>query len=288
MKNLADRLENLGVERRFALDIGSVVLRIRPRGLLHVSTHLKQDLGVLLRSYGLRIEASRELYRRHDSTSREGVLSEYSSDDLVAEKWSEVWYANPAAAVVGQTALFINPGKFLGYPKCCRRAMTGKDALARLYRRYLFEEADRYWELNRLAALFHDAILMPDFFPCSMGCASAQRYVVPFHQVASQVFSESELAEARNAMLAPMTIIAGEVVQWRHWRCVGDLLCVKSDGARKEALSRVSSFLPSRDESSAHLVSFKHLLAAGHEAVPCILRIEAEGYEMTEIPLILV
>ena len=59
MKKLAELLENLGVERRFALDIGSVIYSVRPRGLIHVSADLQYGLEHLLNSFGLRIEASR-------------------------------------------------------------------------------------------------------------------------------------------------------------------------------------------------------------------------------------
>lgn len=138
-----------------------------------------------------------------------------------------------------------------------------------------------------MAALFHDAILMPDFFPCSMACASAQSYVVPFHQVASQVFPRVNLLMrgmrcSHLSLLSPPKLFSGGTGG------ALEIACASSRMAPEKRPYRVSSFLPSRDESSAHLVSFKHLLVAGHEAVPCILRIEAEGYEMTEIPLKLV
>lgn len=285
MKYLADKLEKIGVERRFALDIGSVVLRVRPRGLLHVPAQLTADLGLLLKAHGLHIEASRELYRRQDSTSREGVLGEYLSEYKFAEKWCEIWYASPGVPVVDRADLFSNPGKFLGYPRCCRRAMVGNDALAHVYQRYLFEDKNRHWELNRLATLFHDIILMPDFFPCSMACASAHSYVVTFHQVACQIFSQSEIEDARNAMLAPITIIGEEVVQWRQWQYVGHRLCVKLDGAKKETLSRISSILPIQDKKSAQLISFKEVFKAGHDLLPQMLRVEANGQEIVEIPL---
>jgi hypothetical protein len=287
MKKLAELLGNLGVERRFALDIGSVIYGVRPRGLLHVSADLQYGLEHLLNSLGLRIEASRELCREHDSTSREGILNDYSSDPA-AEKWCEVWYSNADAAPVDQATLFSNPGKFLGYPECCRRSLEGKDALARLYRRYLFEDSDRHWEINRLAALFHDAILMPDFFPCSMSCASARSYVIPFHDVALRVLSKREIEEAKKAMCAPITIIAGEIVQWRDWNSDNGRLRVKVGSAKKEAISRVSPYLPSSEPSTALLVGFKHLLDLEKKALPRVLSIEVDGRDMMELSLKLV
>jgi hypothetical protein len=287
MKKLGDLLENLGIERRFALDIGSVIYGVRQRGLLHVSSDLQYGLEHMLNSLGLRIEASRELFRKHDSTSREGILNEHSCDPL-AEKWCEIWYSNSDATPVDQANLFSNPGRFLGYPECCRRSLEGKDALAHLYRRYLFEDSDRHWEINRLCALFHDAIMMPDFFPCSMSCASARKYVIPFHDVAHRVLSKREIDEAKKAMCAPITIIAGEIVLWRDWKCHNGRLQVKACSAKKEDVSRVSSYLPTSEPSTALLVGFKHLLDLGEKALPRVLSIEVDGREKMDLSIKLV
>jgi hypothetical protein len=258
MMDLAAQLESLGIERRFALDIGSTIAGVRPRGLLHVSAHQHHGLELLLNSSGLRIDGYRELYRRHDSTSREGVLNEHSLDDPAAEKWCEIWYANQDAIPIDQAILFSDPGKFLGYPECCRSAMNGEDALARLYRRYLFEDSDRHWQLNRLAALFHDTLLMPDFFPCSLSCLLARQYVCSFQSVAATVFSPNEMKRTRAVMRAPITIVAGEAIQWRDWKYENGRLRVKIASARKENLARVASYLPKSDPSTVLLVGFKH------------------------------
>jgi hypothetical protein len=288
MKNLATQIQSAGVERRFALDIGSVIAAIRPRGLLHVSADLKHGLERLLKTYGLRIEAFRELYRQCDSASREGVLSECYRDDQGTEKWCEIWYANPEATTVDQEVLFSNPGKFLGYPECCRRAMNGEHALARLYKRYLFEDSDRHWELNRLAALFHNGILMPDFFPCSMSCELARKYVVAFHDVAAEVFSETELEKTVAAMRAPITIIKGDAVQWGEWSLNRERLCVKANGGKKESLAKVSSHLPINSAPSPLLVAFTHLMEGDDKRPPSTLAISAEKGETIELPLKLI
>ena len=284
MKKLAELLEDLCVERRFALDIGSVIYGLRPRGLLHVSADLQSGLEHLLKSLGLCIEASRVVYRGHDSTSREGILNECSCDPT-AEKWCEVWYSTADAAPIDQATLFSNPGKFLNYPECCRKSLEGKDALARLYRCYLFEDSDRHWEINRLGAIFHDVILMPDFFPCSLSCLSARKYVIPFHDLALNVLSQREIEQAKKAMCDPITIIAGDVVQWRDWENDNGRLRVKAGTAKKEALSRVSPYLPSSAPSTALLVGFKHLSCGGETALPRVLSIEVDGRELMELPI---
>lgn len=284
MKYLAKQLEDLGIERRFALDIGSVIAGVRPRGLLHVSGGQQHGLERLLSSSGLRVEASRKLYRGHDSTSREGILNERCFEPT-DEIWCEVWYSNPESAPIGYAELFGNPGKFLGYPECCRRSLEGKDALARLYQRYLFEDSDRYWELNRLAALFHNAILMPDFFPCSMTCASARSYIIPFHELAFDLLSKREIEEAKNAMRAPVTIIAGEIIQWLDWECDNERLRVKASSAQKESISRVSSNLQSGDSSTALLVWFKHILDLREKALPRVLSIDLNEHYTIALPL---
>lgn len=284
MKFLAKQLDDLGIERRFALDIGSVIAGVRPRGLLHVSGVQQQGLERLLILSGLRVEASRKLYRGYDTTSREGILNERSFE-ATDETWCEVWYSSPKSMPIGHAELFGNPGKFLGYPQCCRRSLEGKDALSSLYQRYLFEDSDRHWEINRLAALFHNTILMPDFFPCSLTCASARNYIIPFHELAVDVFSKREFEEAKNAMRAPVTLIAGEIIQWLNWECNGEHLLVKASRAKKESISKVSSNLPRGDSSVALLVWFKHILVKEEKVLPRFMSIELNENDTISLPL---
>jgi hypothetical protein len=284
MKDLPDKLNKLGVERRFALDIGSVIAGVRPRGLMHIPIDQKQGLQQILDQYGLRLEAERTLYRLNDSKSREGVLLDCSINES-AEKWSEIWYSNSKSEVVDQYELFNNPGLFLGYPECCRNSMKCENALAKLFYKYIFTDKICHWELNRLATVFHNNILMPDFFPCSISCESARTYVLPFHRIAEKIHSQFELDEAIRAMKAPITLIDKYIVQWSDWMIDEKFLRVRTSGSKKEFLSKISSCLQTCSLSNAQLVPFKHLFDSVENEFPCILSIEINEQNAIELPL---
>lgn len=280
MKNLAAQLQSLGIERRFALDIGSVIAGVRPRGLIHASTGQQHKLEGLLDSFGLRIEAFRELYRRHDARSREGILTEHALNDPTAEKWCEIWYANSDATHINQVDLFGNPGKFLGYPDCCRRVMSDEGALARLYRRYLFEDSDRYWELNRLAALFHDAFLMPDFFPCSLSCVRAAEFARGIQSIAKSFLSPNDVKQAISVMQAPMTILGDFLYSWPVWSFSRSQLNVSAGSARKERLSNIAVSLSGGRPEQAVLIGFQHLrLHADHNKLTELVILDEHRHE---------
>ena len=106
--------------------------------------------------------------------------------------------------------------------------------------------------------------------------------------MALRVLSKREIDEAKKAMCAPITIIEGEIVQWRDWECDNGRLRVKAGSAKKESISRVSPYLPSSEPSTALLVGFKHLLDLQETALPRVLSIEVDGRDMMELSLKLV
>jgi hypothetical protein len=263
MKDLPNKLIKLGVERRFALDIGSVIAGVRPRGLIHLPIGQKQGLQQILNQYSLRFEAERTLYRLNDSTSREGVLLD-SSNNESAEEWCEIWYSDPKVETVDQYELFKNPGKFLGYPQCCRDSMECENALAKLFFKYIFTDKKRYWELNRLATLFHNTILMPDFFPCSLSCDAARDFVLSFQQVCYDIFSNQEVGLAIQSMQTPISVIENNIVFWTQWEEINDGLHVIIDEAKKENLNNISSLCVNSHLQKASLIGFQHLACVGN------------------------
>ena len=284
MKNLAARLSAVGFERRFALDIGSVIGAIRPRGLMHLPVTQKDDLLRILRENGLRVEAERSLFRRADLASREGLLLE-SDRGEGSSAWCEVWYSRPDVPAADPVALFRDTGRFLGYPPCCRKALEGGGSLARLFQKYIFSDRNRYWEVNRLATIFHDVILMPDFFPCSLSCTAARDFVLPFHELAQELLDPADFDSTVGAMRAPLTLISGEIVQWREWRLDGESLIVSAASAKKEKLSKVASFPGSSGKPAAQLLSFRGALQSAPGSSPTKIVITVMSGEAVELPL---
>jgi hypothetical protein len=268
----------MGLDGRFALDIGSVVHGIRPRGLMHVGGHLVMDLERLLGELGLTVIASRRLRGMKDAVSREGVLSD-SAETKEASDWGEVWFASEKSARVEPSELFKNPGQYLGYPECCCRALQNDQPLASLYCSYMQSTPSRHWKLNRLAALFHEVILMPDFFPCSLGCQAALRFVEPFTELANAILAEDDLRSAKAAMRAPVTLIGNEIVFWPAWRLLDGKLYLHSGHAKKEHIAAVSSKLQPVAPDQCVLIMFEHLLAEGWGEGEEIVVLDAQDRE---------
>lgn len=278
MKDLRNQLLVLGLDTRFALDIGSVVSGIRPRGLMHVPSHQVAGTERLLGSLGLKLIASRPLFGRKDPSSREGVLTDQTTGNNAAA-WAEIWFASRQSAAIDASELFENPGRHLGYPDCCCLAMQKEDPLASLYFAYLQSGATRHWKLNRLAALFHPTILMPDFFPCSLACRAALEFVEPFTDLADGILPEHEVQEAKAAMRAPITLISEEIIHWPAWRLESGSLYLQSSRAKKEHISAVSTKLEALEPGQCALVMFDHLLQEGWGHGDGFVHVESLGRE---------
>ena len=263
MKDLPDKLKSIGVERRFALDIGSVIAGIRPRGLLHIPAEKKNGLEQILMQFGLNIEAHRTLYRQNDSTSREGILLD-SCDEDSATVWCEIWYSNPTATRVNSEKLFLNTGEFLGYPTCCRASMETENALDKLFYKYIFKDKNRFWELNRLATIFHHTILMPDFFPCSLSCDAGRDFVRPFQKMSYDIFQQEEVDLAIESMKSALIIIENSIVCWSKWNAKSDGIHVAIADAKKESLNNVSSLCPNNSLKPPAILGFTHFDCINH------------------------
>jgi len=260
--NLAAELEAAGIEKRFAIDIGSVLAGARPKGLMHLPIEKVAPLEKLLCDLEMKKLAGRKLFRSFDPSSREGVLSESRSHGTVA--WYEIWFCrNDAQEPVSADELFRQTGEHLGYPKCCQSAMQTDNCLAALYHQYIHNDRNRFWELNRLAALFHPTILMPDFFPCSLACKNALNFVEKIQSAANVFLDPRELVAAQEAMKAPITIIGDSIVSWQSWTVSKGRMEVLASSARKENLADIANTLVPSEPSKAVLLSFGHLTETG-------------------------
>lgn len=281
--HLAAQLVKAGIEKRFAIDIGSVVAGVRPVGLLHCEYEKVQGVESILHEFQLRMLAGRKLFRSQDGDSRESVLSTAPSNN--SDEWYEIWYGKKLPHNVCPEQLFSETGLFLGYPECCRNAMRGDGCLAALYRRYIQEDRQRNWRINRLAALFHPTILMPDFFPCSLSCSEAVSFASAIQSASSGFLSQKDIILATQAMKAPLTVIGDTIVSWPRWSISGGRLEVCVGNSLREDLRNVANSLSGINGDQAILLSFDHLVGAGSCKQLCELRIQGNNGELTDLPL---
>ena len=260
LQSLPARLVAIGIDRRFALDIASVVSGTRPRALLHLPDAAKSELNRILGGLGLFKIATRTLYRRGDTSSRESVLFESSPNDGgTCENWVEVWFQRVGTEVPPASWLIGNPGEALSYPTCCVDAFTRRRSLSDSYFRYLTDPVPGAWEVNRLATIFSDGLLMPDFFPCSLACDSAKKFAIGFDGVAKSVFSGALISEWRRMQRAVYTIICADLVCWPNWSVNAGRLRLDADHALKVPLAEVAQGLPPTGGEVARLVPFAHI-----------------------------
>lgn len=280
---LAAQLARAGIERRFAIDIGSVVAGVRPMGLLHCEYEKVQGVESVLHEFQLTKLAGRRLFRSQDRLSRESVLSVTPNSN--SDDWYEIWYGQKLPQGVSPEQLFSETGLFLGYPQCCRDAMNSDGCLATLYRRYLQEDRKRNWRINRLAALFHPTILMPDFFPCSLSCREAVSFASAIQSASGGFLGQEDVSSATQAMKAPLTVIGDAIFSWPAWSISDGRLEVRADSSLKESLKNVANALSGTDGNYAILLSFEHLDGAASCKQLSELRILRTNGEVTDLPL---
>lgn len=255
-------LERSGIERRFAIDIASVALGVRPRALLHVPSASSERIVVSLQQLGLVCVARRNLVRHQDPCSREGLLSSCAEGVRDAsEQWTELWFQCRGVPVPSTEELFDRTGSALGYPACCVSRFASVRSLDELYVSYLLEDKPGYWEINRLAAVFCSGFLMPDFFPCSLSCRVARDFVTSFHDVASALFAESQCATWRRAMQAVYFVLDGQLVFAPDWRCTANTLVVDSASASRAPLASIGREVGRLSVHGFRVLPFTHQVA---------------------------
>jgi len=271
-------VRSVGMDERFAIDIGSVRAGHRTLGLLHVEAAAAAQVRDGLRILGLAVVATRFLTRENDPSSRESLLklpSEVKHDGAFApHEWAEIWFGREGIAVPGADALFGDPGRFLGYPSCCVSAFGRIAGLSAHYRRYLFDARPRHWELNRLTALFGRSLLMPDFFPCELSCDAALRFCRSLLGVAEEVLGPACLSDWMCVAQQPIVVIGGSVCTFSRWRLTGDSLQVSAGSGAKVPLDAVSAGLLGHMPDRPWLVPFNHLAEPTTGSLPTKLALQ--------------
>ena len=186
---LKQSLSDCGINPRFSIDIASVAERIRDFGLIHIESHQKEQMMQILNNCNCKIIKNRNLKFTKDSESREGMLYDIKNGEKPTH--CEIWYCSVNKEIDPNFNPFLNPGEFLGYPKCCVSKYESTSGMGLFYKEYLFSDnKSRYNEINRLCTLFFPNLLMPDFFPCSLSCEEAREFSLKIQSIIKELFSK--------------------------------------------------------------------------------------------------
>lgn len=260
MKSFIKTLESLGLHRRFAVDVISVIRGVRRTGLLHVPVVAESDLCYSLKGIGLKVIARRGLTRSDDPNSREAVLKDCRESEEA--NFAEVWYAQCDNNLPLPSDLFANPGRYLGYPSCCVAEWERLQSQRDFYSRYLFETSSGLWEVNRLSAVFEGGLVFPDFYPCSLECQAARSFVAPILEAVRDTLDRDWVDQTIKWMRAPVVIHGGELYGFPNWSLSGVDLELHTHDAVRLPLSKLGRFNRPKDDPT-RLVPFRYFAGAG-------------------------
>ena len=263
IRHLPTKLATIGIEKRFALDVGSVVSGLRARGLLHVPCEQVENLRQLISACGLVIEAERELQRVKDPETREGILVERQRRASCSDQWwNEIWFRSATSAAIPADVLWRETGSILGYPNCCTRFMEGQRSLSQHYNRYCFDPGGgRHWIINRLSSLFSQNLIMLELFPCSLSCDHARDFAKPFVNLARDIFQADIFEAARKCAMRPYVRLRDHLVAFDEWECFPEMIRVNLDTATKVPLSDLGIH-NYRKDIEIEILAFAHLQEA--------------------------
>lgn len=273
MQSFVGTLEKLGLHRRFAVDVLSVIRGIRRFGLLHAPVAAESDLCGSLNSIGLKVIARRGLIRSDDPNSREAVLNDCS--EKIKANFVELWIALEGTELPTSYELFINPGRYLGYPACCVEEWERLQSQRDFYSRYLFETSFGLWEVNRLSAVFDGGLVFPDFYPCSLECEAACAFVAPILESAKETLDRAWVDQTIKWMRAPIVIHRGGLYAFPDWHLSGIDLELNTLHAVRLPLCTLGRFERPADDPT-RLVPFRYLAGAGRVVLVSVDGVKTE------------
>lgn len=227
---LKESLSDCGINPRFSIDIASVAERIRDFGLIHIEANKKKQMIRILDNCNCKIIKSRDLKFIKDSESREGML--YDITDCEKPTHCEIWYCNIDKEIDPNFDPFLNPGEFLGYPKCCVSKYESTSGMGLFYKEYLFSDNKiRYNEINRLCTLFFPNLLMPDFFPCSMSCEEAKNFSLKTQSIINLIYTKEEIKETYRYKSAPILLTSEKLYCFPNFKLENQKLTLMVDSS---------------------------------------------------------
>ena len=257
---LKKSLSDCGINPRFSIDIASVAERIRDFGLIHIESHQKEQMMQILNNCNCKIIKNRNLKFTKDSESREGMLYDIKNGEKPTH--CEIWYCSVNKEIDPNFNPFLNPGEFLGYPKCCVSKYESTSGMGLFYKEYLFSDnKSRYNEINRLCTLFFPNLLMPDFFPCSLSCEEAREFSLKIQSIINLIYTKEEIKETYGYKLAPILIISEKLYCFPNFKLENQNLTLKVDSSTQFVNLRSvldTKYWPSIDGKNL-LVNFKNI-----------------------------
>lgn len=282
LTDLPNRLQLIGMDQRFALDLASVALGVRRCALLHVPASIAADAGALAREIGLVEVEAKRLVRRPDAHSREGLLFEHDSASAGSgEVWMELWFERSSS--VPSSSSEVRDERALGYPPCCVQAYSGSSSIAAHYRRYLRCQERGRWEINRLSAVFCDGFFMPDFFPCSLSCSAAVTFATDFFKVADQTLRPQTVARWRTVMQGVYGMFEGRLYCWPDWQLEVGALRVENASALSISTVSIAEGIPNWLGPEVLLLPMHHFLTDQELGSLSILRVRCLNGDEIEL-----
>ena len=257
---LKESLSECEINPRFSIDIASVAEGVRDFGLIHIEIYQKEQTIDILQRSNCKIIKFRDLKFTKDSESREGML--YDIKDHEKPTHCEIWYCSVNKEIDPNFDPFLNPGKFLGYPKCCVSKYESTSGMGLFYKEYLFSDNKiRHNEINRLCTLFFPNLLMPDFFPCSLSCEEAREFSLKIQSIINLIYTKEEIKETYGYKLAPILIISEKLYCFPNFKLENQNLTLKVDSSTQFVNLRSvldTKYWPSIDGKNL-LVNFKNI-----------------------------
>lgn len=226
-KDIILNLNDIGLEPKIAVDISSIIVDLRPKALIHLPAALQNKLERYLNHIGLKIINSRLLYKKKDKNSRESFLYSEKMDGV--EEWVEIWISKSIGISEYE---FDNPGKYLSYPECCIKFYEKSRSMSEHYKNYLLSKIPRFWQLNRMITIFSNLILMPDFFPCSLSCRNALKFVEPYIELSKYILEDSLYHKTIDLMKCPIVIWQDNLILFEERRIENNKLTVHTKFAK--------------------------------------------------------
>lgn len=245
------------LEKRFLIDILSVAEGIRHYGLLHIPKILESGVIDFLNSLELKAIDKRYLYQEEDKDSRDSILRD--TNDISQSNFVEIWFSKISTAEKPNSQeLYSKTGKYLGYPTCCIHAWEKSNEQKKFYQQYLYEDINRYWQINRLASIFQDKLLIPDFFPCSLHCTHALKFADLNFSIAEKYFDDEWIEDAKKSLQAILLFYNSELFFFKDWVVINHELNLDLTSCKKVPTNTIANFIKSQMEQPKYIYILKY------------------------------
>ncbi len=143
---------------------------------------------------------------------------------VIGKRESEV---QKAQALESSDVSFRAFGKLYEFPPCCIEAyadIEGGEEWITAYLRRSPIAVSGYSHGNRLAVLFDAATLIPDFFPCRIGCEATRELGKQYAQLLKEAGWDHLLATVERSLSSPILVRRGTLLQLPASRSNGNVV----------------------------------------------------------------